>query len=213
MPKVKPFDENYQQYESWFDRNRYAYQSELEVIRQVIPKDGKGVEVGIGSGLFAKPFNIEVGIDPSVEMLKLAAKRGLKVCRGVAENLPFNDNSFDFALMVTTVCFLDNTEKALLEVKRVTKPNRSFIIGFVDKESSLGKIYQKYKNENVFYRVATFYSATEVISLLDKTGFVIGEIYQTIFGNLNDIKSIQDFKIGFGEGGFVVIHCKIRKIV
>jgi ubiquinone/menaquinone biosynthesis C-methylase UbiE len=210
MPKMKPFDENYQQYERWFDRNKYAYQSELKVIEHVIPEEENGVEIGIGSGLFAKPFNIEVGIDPSVEMLKLAAKRGLKVCRGVAENLPFKGNSFDFALMVTTICFLDNTEKALLEVERVTKPNGSFIIGFVDKESSLGKIYQKYKNKNVFYRVAIFYSATEVISLLEKIGFVIDEIYQTIFGNLDDIKSIQDFKVGFGEGSFVVIHCKTR---
>lgn len=213
MPKTEPFDENYQQYEEWFDKNKYAYQSELKMIKHVIPEEGNGVEIGIGSGIFAKPLGIKIGIDPSSEMLKLATKRGLKVCKGVAENLPFKDDSFDFALMVTTICFLDNAEKALLEVKRVTKPNGSFIIGFVDKESPLGKIYQKYKNENVFYRIATFYSAIDVILLLEKMDFIIVETYQTVFGNLSDIKSLQDFKEGYGEGGFVAIHCKTRKIV
>ncbi len=208
MPKMRPFDENYQQYEKWFDRNKYAYQSELEVIKHVMPEDGNGIEIGIGSGLFAEPLDIEIGIDPSVEMLKLATKRSLKVCRGVGENLPFKDNSFDFSLMVTTVCFLDDAEKSLLEVERILKPKGSFIIGFVDKESPLGNIYLKFKYENIFYRIATFYSTIEVISLLKKTGFIIEKVYQTVFGNLDDIKNVQNYKDGFGEGGFVVIHCK-----
>lgn len=208
MPKTKPFDENYQQYEEWFVRNKYVYQSELEVIKHVIPEDENGVEIGIGSGLFAKPLGIKIGIEPSIEMLKLATKRGLKVYRGVSENVPFKDKSFDFALMVTTICFLDNAQKSLLEVKRIIKPKGSFIIGFVDKKSHLGNIYQKSKYENLFYRIATFYSAIEVISLLKKTGFMIDEVYQTIFGNLEDIKKVQDFKEGIGEGSFVVIRCK-----
>ena len=208
MPKTRPFDENYQQYEEWFVRNKYVYQSELEVIKHVIPEDENGVEIGIGSGLFAKPLGIKIGIEPSTEMLKLATKRGLKVYRGVGENVPLKDSSFDFALMVTTICFLDNAQKSLLEVKRILKPKGSFIIGFVDKESPLGNIYQNFKNENVFYRIATFYSAIEVISLLKKTGFMIDEVYQTIFGNIEKINRIQDFKEGIGEGSFVVIRCK-----
>ncbi len=33
-------------------------------------------------------------------------------CDGVAEKLPFEDHFFDFALMVTTICFLDNVKQA-----------------------------------------------------------------------------------------------------
>ncbi|MCK4340085.1 MAG: class I SAM-dependent methyltransferase [Candidatus Cloacimonetes bacterium] len=212
MPKTKPFDENYQKYEDWFDRNKYVYQTELELIKHVIPENGNGIEIGIGSGLFAKPLGIEIGIEPSIEMSKLAKKRELKVYRGVGENVPFKDNSFDFALMVTTVCFLDDAEKSLLEVERILKSKGSFIIGFVDKESPLGNIYLKFKYENIFYRIATFYSTIEVISLLKKTGFIIDKVYQTVFGNLDDIKNVQNYKDGFGEGGFVVIYCKTIRL-
>ena len=153
VPKTKPFDENYQKYEDWFDRNKYVYQTELVLIMHVIPENGNGIEIGIGSGLFAKPLGIEIGIEPSIEMSKLAKKRELKVYRGVGENVPFKDNSFDFALMVTTVCFLDDAEKSLLEVERILKSKGSFIIGFVDKESPLGNIYLRFKYENIFYRI------------------------------------------------------------
>ena len=49
---------------------------------------------------------------PKVYKAEISRSKGIDVIDGVAENLPCKDNSFDFALMVTTCCqhFL---EKAL----------------------------------------------------------------------------------------------------
>jgi ubiquinone/menaquinone biosynthesis C-methylase UbiE len=115
------------------------------------------------------------------------------------------DHSFDFALMVTTICFVDDVRKSFSEVRRILKPGGSFIIGLVDKNSPLGEIYENIKEQNKFYRPATFYSADEVIKQLEENGFLDIEIVQTVFGSLEKIHEVQKFKEGYGKGGFVVI--------
>jgi hypothetical protein len=81
----------------------------------------------------------------------------------------------------------------------------SFIIGFVDRDSPLGRVYQQRKEENLFYREATFYGCEEVIGLLKRSGFEAPRVIQTVFGRLEEIRHVQDFRPGHGEGGFVVI--------
>jgi len=201
--RVEPFERHYERYERWFEEHRYAYLSELEAVRRLIPK-GEGMEIGVGSGRFAEPLGIKQGVEPSKRMAEIARKRGIKVIEGVAEELPFEDESFDFLLMVTTICFLDDAEEALREAHRVLKLGGSMIIGFIDRESPLGKEYLKHKEENVFYREATFYSVKDVLSLL--RGFRYASSLQTIFRSLNSIDSIEPVLEGYGKGSFVVIR-------
>ena len=208
MPRTKPFDEHYEKYEEWFSKNRSVYQSELKAIGHFIPQRGKGVEIGIGSGKFAVPFGIKVGVEPSKAMRKLAREKRIRVYNAVAESLPFGAGQFDFALMVTTICFVDDIKKSFQEVERILINGGYFIIGFVDRASSLGRRYEKEKEANVFYREATFFSTEEVLSLLGECGFEEPEVIQTVFGELAEIRSIQDYKEGYGEGGFVVIQAR-----
>ena len=205
MPKKEPFEKNVVRYEEWFERNSFVYESELEAIRSLLSQSGTGVEIGVGTGRFAAPLGISFGVDPSKEMGKVAQQRGIEVIGGVAEALPFDDDRFDFALMVTTICFLDNIEMSFKEGYRVIKAGGFLIIGFVDRNSPLGKTYQKYKNNNVFYKVATFYSVNEVVSYLKKTGFRDIAFTQTIFHNLKDVNEIEPVKKGHGKGSFVVV--------
>lgn len=213
MAKTKPFDENLQEYEDWFVSNKFVYQSELKAVEKVIPKNKNGFEIGIGSGLFAQPFSIKEGIEPSSKMREKAKQRDLKVINAVAENLPYPDKSKDFALMVTTICFVDDIYKSFQEANRVLKNNGNLIIGFVDKNSPLGKIYLKHKNESLFYRDAIFFGTKEVYKILQKTGFEIVETYQTIFGKLDEVKTIQETIEGYGKGSFVVIKAKKSKLI
>jgi SAM-dependent methyltransferase len=208
MARTKPFDEHYEKYEEWFPKNRSVYQSELKAIGHFIPQRGKGVEIGIGSGKFAVPFGIKVGVEPSKAMRKLAREKRIRVYNAVAESLPFGAGQFDFALMVTTICFVDDIKKSFQEVERILINGGYFIIGFVDRASSLGRRYEKEKEANVFYREATFFSTEEVLSLLSECGFEEPEVIQTVFGELAEIRSIQDYKEGYGEGGFVVIQAR-----
>jgi ubiquinone/menaquinone biosynthesis C-methylase UbiE len=205
MPKIEPFERYANKYEDWFERNKFAYESELRAIRKLMPKNGEGVEIGVGSGRFAAPLGIKVGVEPSCKMREIAQKKGIKVIDGVAEELPFSDLQFDFVLMVTTLCFLDDIEAALKEIHRVLKSGGSFILGFIDANSPIGRLYQQQKNENVFYREATFYSVEEVVAYLKKAGFKDFNFKQTLFRTLTDIRDIEPVKEGYGEGSFVVV--------
>ncbi len=206
MPKTMPFEGHPDQYDDWFENNSYAYQSELTAIKEELPQRGEGMEIGVGSGRFAAPLGIRIGLEPATGMWKMARERGINVVAGVAEVLPFCDNCFDFSLMVTTLCFLDDIKRAFDEAYRVIKPGGSFIAGFVDKDSLLGRQYLKHKNESTFYRLATFYSVDQVLELLKKAGFENQHFTQTIFRPLKEIDSIEGPKEGYGEGSFVVLR-------
>ena len=170
-----------------------------------MPKSRKGMEIGVGSGRFAAPLGIKLGVEPSRKMKKIAQKRGIKVIEGVAEKLPFADSQFEFALMVTTVCFVDDIQTSFQEAYRVIKPGGCLVIGFIDRESPLGKLYQKHRKKSVFYRVATFHTTAEIVLNLKKAGFKNFSFTQTIFHNLPRIKALEPIKKGYGEGSFVVI--------
>jgi SAM-dependent methyltransferase len=95
------------------------------------------LEVGAGTGRVTVDLGLYdlvgtdgsvVALDPAAAALeKLAAKcceRGIKnveVVQGVAENLPFPDNSFDAAIAVLALHFTD-APKAISEMVRVTRP-------------------------------------------------------------------------------------------
>lgn len=212
MPRIVPFEKYTSQYEAWFEAHYFTYQSELLAVRQMLPGEGEGIEIGLGSGRFATPFGIRYGIEPSQKMIEVAVQKQLRVIKGIAEALPIGDAKFDFALMVTTICFLDEIEKALQEIYRILRPNGVVIIGFVDKKSPIGREYRKHKKKNVFYRVATFYSVREVFKYLRRTGFYHFESNQTIFRDLNLIIEIEPVKPGYGLGSFVVIKGKKNRL-
>jgi len=206
--KIQPFEEYTQKYEKWFDTNRFAYESELEAVRIMLPKQGKGVEIGVGSGKFAVPLEVKFGLDPSPKMRALAEKRGIEVKEGIAEKLPYKTEMFDYALMVTTLCFLDDIHIAFKEIHRILNSGGFFINGFIDKESELGKFYQKHKQESDFYKVAKFYSVDEVVGVLKKENFENFEFVQTIFQDLSDVSTTEPIESGHGRGSFVVIKAK-----
>ena len=125
-----------------------------------------------------------------------------------AEKLPFDDFSFDFVLIVVTICFVQDPIQALREAKRVLKPGGYIIIGMINKESFLGKLYESKKKESKFYRHANFYSIRQVLDWLIKLEFEHIKTCQTIFKNPKEITAIEPVKKGYGEGGFIVISAQ-----
>ena len=206
MPRIEPFEKRTADYEDWFEGNQAIYMSELKAVRTLLPAHGKGVEIGVGTARFATPLGIKVGVEPSAHMGKIAKQRGVQVIQAVGENLPFADAQFDFALMVTTVCFLDDVKTAFKEVYRILRDGGHFIIGFIDKNSPVGKTYQQHKEGSAFYSIATFYSVEEIFKLLKQTGFRDVSSVQTVFHRLSETTRVEPVKPGYGEGSFLVVR-------
>ena len=167
-----PFNIYTEEYEKWFKENENTFQSELLAIRQVVPIGKKGIEIGIDSGIFAEQLDIKFGIDPSEKMLDLARKRNLNVVNGFAENLPFPDESFDFAAFITSICFIKNPDKAIKEAYRILRKEGEIIIAFIDKHSKLGQILDREKDSSKFYSVASFCSVSEIIKMIENNEFM-----------------------------------------
>jgi len=205
MPKVQPFETHTQQYENWFTANKFAFQSELKAVKKLLPSKGLGMEIGVGSGLFAEPLGIHIGVEPAAKMRELAVKRGVNVVEGVGEKLPFTDNRFDFALMVTTVCFLDDIGTSFKEAYRILKTGGVFLVGFIDRQSPVGEYYLQHQDESLFYRLASFFTTEEIKEYMERARFRDFQIVQTIFRPLELIDDVEPVKSGYGEGSFVVI--------
>jgi len=203
--RTEPFDRNPQQYEQWFEDHPFVYESEMAAVAELLPQKGVGMEIGMGTGRFAKPFGIVHGVEPSYPMRQIAIEKGLKPLNGYAENLPYADNSFDFALMVTTICFVRNPQESIREAYRVLTKRGCLIVGIVDRKSPIGRMYESRKDESVFYREASFFTTDEIVGLMENAGFGSFRFRQTVFRPLNEITAAEPVKEGHGEGSFVVI--------
>ncbi len=205
MARTRPFDSYPDKYDAWFLRHRELYLAEIEAVRRLLPLPGTAVEIGVGSGKFAAPLGIRFGVEPSQKMALRARQAGILVAGGVAEALPLKTSSVDTALMVTTICFVDDPVISMKEARRILRPGGSILIGLVDRDSHLGRRYLARKDESVFYREATFYSSREVLSVLKEAGFSGFQAVQTI---LPDDATCTSIEKGFGRGGFVVIRAE-----
>ncbi len=100
----------------------------------------KLLDVGCGTGSLLKvakrlyPDNQMFGIDIDKNVLEIARRKlvstGVQLINSGAENLPFPDKSFD--AVVSTLIFhhlpAEIKRKALLEIRRVLKPNGRFLL-------------------------------------------------------------------------------------
>ncbi|MGC8667784.1 MAG: class I SAM-dependent methyltransferase [Chthonomonadales bacterium] len=198
--RIEPFERLAQRYEAWFEAHVQEYEAELQAVRACLPRGGTGLEIGVGTGRFAAPLGVEYGVEPARAMAAEAHKRGIRTVVARGEELPFRSNVFDYSVMVTTICFLDDPIKALQEARRVLTPSGRLIIGFVDRESPLGRRYQDARDANPFYRVAQFYSPAEVEHLLGTAGFHVEAWVQALFG----VEAERAVVPGTGQGSFVV---------
>lgn len=119
-------------YEQWFETpyGSFALKAEYRLISYLIsswPRRGKKLlEIGCGPAIFLERFwdagFAVTGLDSSPAMLEAARAR--IGCRadlhlGQADHLPFDDNQFDYAALLTVLEFCEDPELALSEASRV----------------------------------------------------------------------------------------------
>lgn len=79
------------------------------------------LNVGAGTGSYEPADRSVTALEPSIEMIKQRSASAAPVTQGYAENLPFDDNSFDASMAILTVHHWNDKEKGLQEMRRVTR--------------------------------------------------------------------------------------------
>jgi len=132
---------------------------------------GLGLEVGVGLGRFAAPLGIRCGIDPSFPLAEMAKRRSVEVAIVVGEHLPYRSGSFDYAVMMTVICFLDDMAKVLREGFRLLAPSGIIVLGFIEQDGEILRHYRAEPEKGRFLRHARFHSSDAVIQKIHDAGF------------------------------------------
>ncbi|MGK9475594.1 class I SAM-dependent methyltransferase [Melioribacter sp. OK-6-Me] len=187
------FDTEADNYDQWYETPLGNFVDRLE--RRAIfsllnaTKGESIIDVGCGTGnysleLAALGCNV-TGVDNSKKMIDIAIEkaryRNLKVNFLFADvtKLPFEDDLFDAAVCVAAVEFFDNWQKGVNEIFRVVKPGGKIVIGFINKNSNWGELYQSnYFKENTVFKYARLLGIDEIRSI--HTGELI-DIKETLY--------------------------------
>ena len=156
----------------------------LERLDKIIPKRGKILDIGCGSGHYAEVLNDRewYGVDISPESIKTAKKFYKKAKVGdITKHIPFSDNSFDYVLALSTFHHIHKgIPEALKEIKRVLKPNGEIIVVEHDARDS----HTRNVTSGRFLRLTPTKSERalypkEVRKLLKESGFEIKKFAET----------------------------------
>jgi SAM-dependent methyltransferase len=114
----------------WFAGRTWSL---LNIMDRVVPPDGQQrvLDVGCGAGnMFhhLMRYGSVVGVDNNPKPLAVARERGYDVRDGWAEDLPFDDGSFDLVSLLDTVEHCDDDMAALRECYRVCAPGGHLVI-------------------------------------------------------------------------------------
>jgi demethylmenaquinone methyltransferase/2-methoxy-6-polyprenyl-1,4-benzoquinol methylase len=108
------------------------------------PKQARVLDIGSGTGMLCK-FGHKcrddlayVAVDPAEGMMKYAENH-VETYKATAEALPFEDNSFDVAMMGESLHHFRDVDEALTECARVLKVGGSLFIYDFDVSTFMGK--------------------------------------------------------------------------
>ena len=189
-PGVAVFQKHADRYDAWFDTARgwALFESEAQCLRRVshgLPRPW--LEVGVGTGRFARALGIDVGVDPAARMLTGAAARSVPVAEALGEALPFADASFGAVFIVVTICFAQDPAGLLREARRVLVKGGGVVLGIVPAGSPWGRFYQaKAEAGHPFYAAARFFSPDELGRLAREEGLHLRAAASALFQNPQD---------------------------
>ena len=215
-----PFDKEAIDYDKWYDTKLGNLVDTVEtelVMDMLLPKkDMRILDAGCGTGNFsfklAKKGCMITGVDISENMLKIAdnkkEKSGLPVefIKADSRKLPFSDNTFDAAVSVVAVEFIDDVRAVIDELLRVTKQNGKVVVGTINRESDWGKLYESdFFQENTVFKHARFLDKTTLTGIR-KNEFI--EVKECLFFSPDTEEQKLDINLErkteyTGQGGFI----------
>lgn len=99
--------------------------------------DGRVLEIGAGTGLNLAHYPARIkqlvlaepatAMAAKIDVSRIAGRAPVSVVNATAENLPFEDNSFDTVVSTMVLCTVTDPERALDEIVRVLRPEGSLL--------------------------------------------------------------------------------------
>ena len=156
----------------WFVGRRKILESFLEPI---VKKLGGRIaqlsilDVGCGTGAnveMLSQYGQAEGVDVSDDALEFCRRKGLKVQKGLAETLPYDDESFDLTTALDVVEHLDDDVAGLKEMFRVTRKGGYSLI-FVPAFMWLWGVQDDISNHRIRY------TKKQIVDRLETAGYSV----------------------------------------
>jgi len=208
---VEIFDYWPEKYDQWFQtpigRLVEGYEGQL-ILSMLKPSSGEFIlDAGCGTGVFTGHLLEReagvVGLELSRPMLirtmfKSKGRRFLSV-QGDMRNLPFADGSFDKAVSVTAIEFIENARVAVEEMFRVTKPGGIIVVATLNSLSPWAhRRKEAGKKGHPIFRHALFRSPEEMAGLSRVEGIIETAIH---FEKTDDLDLAQKIEREGRESG------------
>ena len=143
---VKTFGEEWLKFKDYSDEEiRTSAIMYFDILNdQIINKNSYALDIGCGTGRWTKYLANRIGfveaIDPD-HLLK--GIDNVRISKASVETIPFDDETFDFAMSIGVLHHIPDTQKAMQDcVKKVKKGGYFFCY-----------LYYSHDNKNVFYRM------------------------------------------------------------
>ena len=135
------------------------------------------LDVGCGTGAnleMLSEFGSAEGVDVSDKALEFCKSKGLKVHKGLAEELPFEDEEFDVVTALDVVEHLDDDIAGLKEMNRVVKKGGKALV-FVPAFMWLWGVQDDISNHRIRY------TRRQIVDRLEAAGF---EVERATYANI-----------------------------
>jgi ubiquinone/menaquinone biosynthesis C-methylase UbiE len=153
-----------------------AVRVRLSSIGRALKPGGRVLDLGGGTGVLADLiYRVRQDLDcfvadPSSKML-IKGSRHIRKAAGLAESLPFKDNTFDAVLIGDALHHFNDPLKGFFEVMRVLKPRGVLFIFDIDPTTPMGKVIRGM--ERLFREPGRFYAPDELSEILTEYSFKV----------------------------------------
>jgi len=142
---------------------------------KLIPPSGSRVlDIGTAGGAFldaATQYGYDAyGLEPSGDLVARGTARGFKIKQGTIENHSFELHSFDMVCLWDVIEHLPDPKAALLEVKRLLKPNGILLVNYPD----IGTLQAKIAGKRFWWILSVHlhhFTRKSIADICRRTGF------------------------------------------
>lgn len=213
------FDSEAETYDQWYETPLGKFVDSLEtqeIISLLHPTKGMNVlDAGCGTGNYsiklARLGCVVTGVDISEKMLAVARRKAKESGHTInfincnIESLPFASEQFDAVVSVVALEFVGNQQKALDELFRVVQKGGKVVVGFLNRNSPWGELYQSdYFQKNTIFKYARLLDIDSIksfhsneLALIQESLFIPPEIDESDVSLALEEKLSKTNKPGF----------------